>query len=75
MKIYEILRPTNENASCGSTGAGSVAAIANPGRQPGEGEFFGGDPKASIYAPIKSHRKARKKVKEGRSYRIVRDDE
>ena len=62
MKIWEIL---GETASCGSTSSGAIATVMTPmGIQPPKGQFFGGDPSASIYGPIKANRKKRKKVRE-----------
>lgn len=51
MKLTELL---GETASCGGTGAGSIAGGPNMG-------LGAGNPAASIYAPIKRHRVNRKK--------------
>ena len=54
MKLNEIF---SESASGGATSAGSIATAV------GDQYGFGGDPSASIYAPIKKHRAARKVTK------------
>jgi len=55
------LKDIKESSSGGSTSAGSIATVNGPIGSPKNGQFFGGDPNASIYGPIKKHRKDRKK--------------
>ena len=57
MRLKEMIK---ETASGGSTGASSVA-YAPAGSTPKAGQFFGGDPNASIYGIIKKNRENRKK--------------
>jgi hypothetical protein len=60
MKLNEIF---SESASGGATSAGSIATAV------GDQYGFGGDPSASIYAPIKKHRAARKVTKKLTEYK------